>query len=387
MRADQLPLLALFQRLRDHGLSLGVEEYMAVLRALRGGFGLQDREALRQLCRSVWIKSEEEDRVFQRLFNALLAPPAPLPEVESPEPPPLPPGAGTEPAPDMPATEAEPAKQAKPFKEARPQAPAPVPAPPPGFQMEVDEPLQVVQAIRHSAPGEATVGGRSRYRLLTEYFPVTQRQMKQGWRHLRRPVREGPPEELDVQATIEKVGRDGILLEPVLLPRRTNRAEMILLVDQDGSMVPFHALSRQMVDTARRGGRLGRAGIYYFHDYPQDFLYQDPARLEAMELVRVLGAMTERTAVLILSDAGAARGGFDPERVERTREFLYELRQRVRHYAWLNPMPHHRWADTTAGRIAHLVPMFEMNRHGLDAAISALQGRYVYGEKLYPWMM
>jgi uncharacterized protein with von Willebrand factor type A (vWA) domain len=32
---------------------------------------------------------------------------------------------------------------------------------------------------------------------LTDYFPVTRRQMKQSWRYLRRPVREGPLEELD----------------------------------------------------------------------------------------------------------------------------------------------------------------------------------------------
>ncbi|MEQ9671280.1 hypothetical protein [Coleofasciculus sp. G2-EDA-02] len=35
--------------------------------------------------------------------------------------------------------------------------------------------------------------------------------MKQCWRYLRRPVREGIPTELDVEATVAKVGREGIL--------------------------------------------------------------------------------------------------------------------------------------------------------------------------------
>jgi uncharacterized protein with von Willebrand factor type A (vWA) domain len=250
----------------------------------------------------------------------------------------------------------------------------------------MDEPAQVVQAVRRSARDDLEME-RPRFSLLTEYFPVTRRQMKQSWRHLRRPVREGPPEELDVIATIEKIGREGILLEPVMVPRRSNRAELVLLIDQDGSMVPFHVLSRQLVETARRGGRLRRAGVYYFHDYPAGYLYRDPARLEAQLIPEALAAIGERATVLIVSDAGAARGNFDPERLEQTRAFVQQLRQSVRRYAWLNPMPNDRWPGTTAGEIARLAPMFEMGRRGLDAAISALQGRYVYWEKMYPWMM
>src|SRR2546421_13070007 len=99
-----------------------------------------------------------------------------------------------------------------------------------------------------------------------EYFPTTRRQMKQSWRSLRRPMRAGPPIELDVDATINEIGRTGYLLKPVLVPYRKNRAELLLLLDQGGSMVPFHMLSRRLTETALRGGRLGKANIYYFHN-------------------------------------------------------------------------------------------------------------------------
>jgi uncharacterized protein with von Willebrand factor type A (vWA) domain len=363
MNPDGLPLLDLFNRLRDHGLPLGVEEYMAALRALRAGFGVGNRQALEQLCCTLWTKSDEEARLFRRLFEQMLAQPVARPREPSlPEPP-------------QPPSETSPTAS-------RPTAPIT----PPTLTLEVDEPAQVVQAVRRGARDGLEMR-RPRLSLLTEYFPVTRRQMKQSWRHLRHPVREGPPEELDVVATVEKVGREAVLLEPVLVPRRSNRAELMLLIDQDGSMVPFHALSRQLVETARRGGRLRQAGVYYFHDYPDGYLYRDPARLEAQSIPEALGAIGERAAVLIVSDAGAARSNSDPERVERTRAFIQQLKASVRHYAWLNPMPNTRWPNTTAGQIAHLIPMFEMSRRGLDAAISALRGRYVYGEKMYPWMM
>lgn len=390
MNADELPLLDLFNRLRDHGLLLGVEEYMVVLRALQAGFGVGDRRALEQLCCAVWVKSDEEARLFHRLFEQTLAQPLMHPRDDTlPE------------SPQPPLVEAlrhfwdiiRRVVRSVLERFLLPSQPAKDTISPPAsattshsFTLETDDPMMIVQAIRRSVRDDLTMQ-RPRFSLLTEYFPVTRRQMKQSWRHLRCPVREGPPEEIDVRATIEEIGRQGIFLEPVLVPRRSNRAELVLLIDQDGSMVPFHALSRQLVATAQRGGRLRRAGVYYFHDYPDGYLYRDPVRLEAHPVSEVLASMGERAVVLIVSDAGTARGNFDPERVERTRIFIQQLKQSVRRYAWLNPMPADRWPGTTAGAIALIVPMFEMSRHGLDAAVSALQGRYVYWEKMYWWMM
>jgi uncharacterized protein len=376
MKPEDLPLLELFTRLREHGLQLGIDEYMTVLRALRAGFGAEDRQALERLCCAVWVKSEREARLFHRLFEQILSQPVvPSEKLSPPEP--------SESLPEHPA-------------ELEREVPSPKPSEPtaeptkskrhPSLAMEMDEPSEVVQAVRRSARDDFEMS-RPRFSLLTEYFPVTRRQMKQSWRHLRRPVREGPPEELDVEATVEKVAREGILLEPVQVPRRSNRAELALLIDQDGSMVPFHSLSRQLVETARRGGRLGRAGVYYFHDYPDGFFYRNSARSEAESISDALMTIGEQAVVLIVSDAGAARGSFEKARVERTQAFLNQLKQSVRRYAWLNPMPNHRWRNTTAEEIARLVPMFEMNRTGLDAAIDILRERYVQWEKVYPWMI
>ncbi|MGF1674003.1 MAG: hypothetical protein ACFCUV_10000 [Rivularia sp. (in: cyanobacteria)] len=209
-----------------------------------------------------------------------------------------------------------------------------------------------------------------------ELFPVTQRQMKQIWRYLRRSVREGKATELDVEATVNHIGQQGILLEPVLIPPKVNRAELLLLIDQDGSMVPMNALSQRLAETALRGGRLGKTGIYYFHNCPVEYLYRDQYHQEGELVSHILNHVCSgRTAVLIFSDAGAARGGNSQERYQLTQEFLTNLKQRVRYIAWLNPMPKNRWLGTTAGEISNLVPMFEVSRTGLQDAISILSGR------------
>ena len=243
------------------------------------------------------------------------------------------------------------------------------------FTQVIEDEVQVAQAVLQ-ASSRNNQTSHNQFILSFDYLPVTQRQMKQLWRHLRRMIREGVPTELDVEATIKQIGHQGTFLEPVIVPRRVNRTELLLLIDQDGSMVPFHSLSQRLVETALRGGRLGRSNIYYFHNCPVEYLYQDPNHQQAELIENVLVQLRqERTVVLIFSDAGAARGGFNLERIDLTGAFVKQLKQYVRYIAWLNPMPRSRWLGTTSGEIAHLIPMYEVNRRGMQDTIDVLRGR------------
>jgi uncharacterized protein with von Willebrand factor type A (vWA) domain len=219
-----------------------------------------------------------------------------------------------------------------------------------------------------------------RFVLSADYLPVTQRQMKQSWRHLRRMVREGRATELDLEQTVRQIASKGMLLEPVLVPRRVNRTELVLLIDRDGSMVAFHALADRSIETALMGGKLGKAGTYYFHNCPVGYLYHDRVHSESEPVAEVLAKLQrDRTVVLIFSDAGAARGGLNHDRVDLTIKFLQQLQAHVRYVAWLNPMPKSRWAGTTAAEIAREVPMFDSTREGLDRAIDVLRGKHIRG--------
>jgi uncharacterized protein with von Willebrand factor type A (vWA) domain len=232
--------------------------------------------------------------------------------------------------------------------------------------------IQVTKAIRQSDDQLSEL-----FPLIVNDLPVTHRQMKQGWRYLRQFSREGPPIELDMEATIQQVAQHGVLLNPVLVPRRTNRIELLLLIDRDGSMVPFHHLSQELADTALRGGRFSRVRVYYFHNCPDKYLYRDRYHLEAELIDDCLSNLPkDRTVCLIFSDAGAARGGFSSRRRRLTKFFLKELRQYVRYITWLNPVPRDRWETTTAHEIAALVPMFEVNRQEFYRAIDVLRGRH-----------
>ncbi|KST64488.1 hypothetical protein BC008_44545 [Mastigocoleus testarum BC008] len=393
MNLDQLPLLDIFNGLRQrHGLPLGVEEYLAVVRSLEAGFGISDRQELEQLCCMLWAKSEDENRLIQRLFEEMWKQVKSLPNfdlnIQENSPASLSLNETSSRNETSSSTDTSSLTSSSPTLENDESTSIetstieedPVDEPLPDLKTAspptiTPEPVQAVQAVR-SNRSEREIK-RPRYMLLTEYFPVTKRKMKQCWRSLRRPVRQGIPTELDIEATVAKIEREGILLQPVLMPPRINRTDLVLLIDQEGSMVPFHDLSRQLVETAQRGGRLRTTNVFYFHDYPDEYLYRHPAMIDAKPISEVLEEIGERAAVLIISDAGAARGNFDQERIDNTKVWIKELQQSVRYFAWLNPMPSEDWGQTTAGEIASFVPMFEMSSQGMNAAISVLRGRYI----------
>ena len=360
---DELPLIELFSQLREAGFPLGIGEYKLLLEALQKGFGTSDRTSLYRLCKTLWVKSAEDKRLFDYHFELIVK--------ESQE---AIPAIPEKPANSAPETEDSDIIETAPILTEETSRPI-ISAPPPELVKAIEDEVQAAKAVMQATNKYEAISDRQ-FILTSEYFPVTRRQMKQSWRYLRRPVREGPPVELDVEATVNQIGRQGILLSPVLVPRRVNRSQLLLLIDRDGSMVPFHDLSHRLAETAVRGGRLGNAGIYYFQNCPVEYLYHDPYQLEGEKIDRLLANLRpEKSAMLIFSDAGAARGGYSEERVELTAAFLQQIKTKVRYVAWLNPMPESRWEGTTAGKVARLVPMFEMARRGLQDAIGLLRGK------------
>ncbi|WP_373529368.1 hypothetical protein [Nostoc sp.] len=401
MNLTEIPLLndllKLFKGLRDCGLPLGVDDYLLALEALQGGFGIGDRQALEQLCCTLWTKSPDDAIKLHKLLNKLLeqaqtdteqsstVKSSPVKEKFDPSRPEIPliepePSADSSIAPPVEETSQASDSFTETF-ESRNEGISPADLP-----LEIEEPEQVIQAIR-SSKRDRSIMIYPRQHSGDEYLPVTSRQIKQSWRFLRRPVREGTLDALDVGATIAQVSQQGVLLKAMLMPRYVNRTLLVLLVDQNGSMVPFHHLSHHLIDKAQQGGNITQTRVYYFHNYPEEYIYHDSTCIKAQLLTEVLDSIDQKAAVLIVSDAGAARGYYNSERVEYTQEFIEKIKQSVRYYAWLNPMPNDSWQHTTAGDIAGFVPMFEMSHQGLNAAINTLRGRYVYCDRPYSWML
>ncbi len=397
---------ALFERLREAGVNLGLDARMTAHRALAAGFGLESREALLGLICMLWASNADERRVLKHHFDLyfpgewkLAMPPSPpktddgdISDGKSSD------DAGRTAGGESPIAGSGARASAGEIRAgdggSAPGTPGGGPATDlaptgaPGSGETISGPLQFESNLgllhRDEIEGQATLRRRlaagrevsGGFILGGEYLPVAERQMKQNWRFLRRPQREGPPVELDVEATVRRVANEGSFFEPVLQPRRVNRAELILLFDQSASMVPFNPLTRRLAATAHAGSSLRSVQTYYFNNVIGHYLYpgEKPVDGRPLEELALLWHR-EHTAIVIFSDAGAARGGFNRRRVLSTHFFLERLGRATNRIVWLNPMPRERWKGTTAAAINHLTPMFPADAAGMPAAIRVLRGR------------
>jgi hypothetical protein len=339
---QKLPLFDLFLYLRDtEEFTLTLDQYHVLLSALDNGFGLSSREDLKNICFMLWVKAKPDSEIakkFSQYFDAYFAKidvenqkiqkPVPVPKSVESEPVPVP-------------VESEPV---------------------PSF-------LQPPIALQGGILPKNKFNINTKFTLAVTDFPMTERKIRRSFNYLRLPVRQGNLTEVDIDATVDKIGEDGFLITPVMITRRINRAEVLLLVDVSNSMIPFFLVSQLLVDNLQ-GTKLGKAEVYYFRNCPGEYLFYHPQNPGGKLTSEVLAKLhQQRTVVLIISDAGAARGGLNDQRIELTKDFLDELYSCVRQVAWLNPVPENRWRGTSAQGISQLVKMYDLDNSGLVAAV------------------
>jgi hypothetical protein len=173
-------------------------------------------------------------------------------------------------------------------------------------------------------------------------------------------------------------------------------------------MAPFHRLSEEVCSAIQEAGRLEQVALYYFHDVPAEgadetplasltdqlfpaldavltqikpledgYVYTDSEMFSPHSLRDVLQTHAIGANVVLLSDAGAARGRYDILRLLDTIAFLKALRTYTPRYVWLNPLPRNYWISNanTATQIARHVPMFPLDQDGLYRAVNVLRGQ------------
>jgi uncharacterized protein with von Willebrand factor type A (vWA) domain len=355
-------LLSVFHELRRQGVPLGVGEYLLAVATLAAQARPLDEDLVWWLCRLLWAKSEEDQHLFDVAFRRHI-------DVRPDQAPPVAPSPPLLEAPAQPVSEPDepPPEQSEPEPAASPDAAKePTNSAISAGQLTLG-PRAAMAALARAAPNRA----RFQY---TPRLPMAQRDMSGIWRHLRRLQRQGPAEDLDVEGTIERISRSGMFLGPVLQPRRRNRVRLVLLIDRDDAMAAFAPIVEGLVQSILRGGLLGQTAAYYFRGFPDAVLYERSSLQCAIPVAEALAERAPDSSVLFISDAGAAMGRYESNRVEGVNRFLKTLRRYTYRYAWLNPAPKPRWGATTADAIAKKVPMYPLDRDGLIDSVNILRG-------------
>ena len=129
-------------------------------------------------------------------------------------------------------------------------------------------------------------GGRSRsaikvwdertFRNLDDSVELNTRNIKIALRRLRRFAREGVPEELDLDATIDGTAKNAGWLDLHLVPERRNRVKVLLFLDVGGSMDPHVQVCEELFSAAKSEFR--HLEYFYFHNCVYDYVWRDNRR-------------------------------------------------------------------------------------------------------------
>ena len=377
------PLLhGLFRELVAQGVPIGTRDYLDGLRALAAGYGSSpdgqgERQALVRLAQTLWARSDEEHRLIARWFAHIPATPADLLAAVDATLAHLDAARADTPGTVGTATPAPPASTGSPA--AAPGGHTPDnPAMAPG-----DDPATPRARISFSSVQEGTGLPVPRLPLspalgedyvLHPQALIKPRDLTVLWRRYRRGTRGGPRTELDIDATVEERCRRGLLLRPACRPRRSNAARLLILADTSPSMDPWRPFLASLAESLPFG-RLARAETGYFSNLPRRQLYARPDLRDPQPLGDVLRRFNG-AGLLIVSDAGSARGYLNRRRANQTADLLDELLTHCPAIVWLNPMPRARWAGTTSEHIAAntRVPMLPLDATHLLRAIDILRG-------------
>lgn len=252
--------------------------------------------------------------------------------------------------------------------------------------------------VGHSGnhPGGMRVGGVSRnksaikvalerrYKDYSQEGPLTEFQIGEALKRLRRMVPSGPRDVVNVDKTIYATMRNAGEIDIIFDRRLKDRLKIILMIDNGGwSMDPYVGMVQTLFNYAR--SQFKDLKIYYFHNTVYSRVFMDPQRRSNPVMVDDFVRLDPETRLIIVGDASMApyelayvNGSIylDQHEARASMDYLQFLAKAFRHAAWINPMEEFEWDGTwTVRAIRQVFPMFELTLDGLEKTVLHLMSR------------
>lgn len=392
--------LEFFYLLRAKGLKVSINEWMALVEALDKGLAESSLTSFYHLCRSVIIKSEADydkfDAVFAEYFKG----------VQTPE--------------DLPEEFWKWLNEDVRIRDINDKGDGE------DFFRELDELMQMFrerieeqkekhdggnywigtggtstmgyggynnQGIRTGGEGRhksaVQVAGERNFKDFRQDTILDIRQFQMAFRKLRQYSArvEGEKTELDIDRTIDETCDNAGMLSLVYDKPRKNTVKVLLLIDSDGSMLPYSRLCNRLFHALSKANHFKDLKVYYFHNCIYDNLYKTPLckRGDWIETDWVLKNLDSEYKVIFVGDAAMApselyrKGGnsvIGLYNQELGIEWLEKFKRRYKKKIWLNPIEASAWDWTygaqTIQAVKEVFPMFELTLDGLETGIKKL---------------
>ena len=225
------------------------------------------------------------------------------------------------------------------------------------------------------------VWDKRQFRNLDDTVELGTRNIKVALKRLRRWVREGAEEELDLDGTIRATAEHGYL-DIQTRPERHNAVKVLMLFDVGGSMDDHVKVAEELFSAART--EFKHLEYYYFHNCLYEGVWRDNRRRwdEQTPTWEVLNTYGSDYKLVIVGDAsmspyeilypGGANEHWNPEPGE---VWLKRALAQWPDAVWINPVPQKHWGYThSIGMIGQIMGgrMFPMTLEGLDATTKEL---------------
>ncbi len=220
------------------------------------------------------------------------------------------------------------------------------------------------------------------YRNLDDSVELGTRNIKVALRRLRKFAREGAPEELDLDTTIDKTARNAGILDLSMRPERHNAVKVLMFLDIGGSMDDHVKLCEELFSAAKT--EFKHLEYFYFHNCLYDYVWKDNRRRHS-ERTRTFDIMHKYGhdyKLVFVGDATMSPyevlqpgGSIEYSNDEAGAVWLKRMLEVYPRAVWLNPEPEEIWPyRQSIGILREIMGgrMYATTIEGLERAMRAL---------------
>ncbi|MBV5262269.1 VWA domain-containing protein [Synechococcus moorigangaii CMS01] len=225
------------------------------------------------------------------------------------------------------------------------------------------------------------VWDKREFRNLDDTVELGTRNIKVALKRLRRWVRQGAEDELDLDGTIRATAEHGYL-DVQTRPQRRNAVKVLLFLDAGGSMDPFVKVVEELFSAAR--AEFKHMEHFYFHNCLYEGVWRDNRRRWDRQVPtwEVLNTYGPDYKCIFVGDASmspyeiAYPGGANEHwNAEAGQVWLQRARDQWHDHLWINPVPETHWPYTQSiGMIRAIFEerMVPMTLEGIDRGVKLL---------------
>ncbi|MBL8554916.1 MAG: VWA domain-containing protein [Phenylobacterium sp.] len=225
------------------------------------------------------------------------------------------------------------------------------------------------------------VWDKREYKNLDDQVELGTRNIKVALRRLRKWVRDGSVEELDMDKTIKGTAEKGYL-DINMRPERRNKISVLLFLDIGGSMDSHIKICEELFSAART--EFKNMEFYYFHNCLYESVWKDNRRRHAEKLntYDILHKFPHDYKIIFVGDATMSPyeitypgGSVEHWNEEAGAIWMDRVSQIYDSVVWLNPTAERHWDYTPSiGLMKQLVGdrMFPLTIDGLEKAMKEL---------------